>query len=65
MTKRADDSDETEGRRMYRTAADTLARSQVSMAKRGVRMSWYCQMCGEMRRNPCGRNCPHDTSPFT
>jgi hypothetical protein len=35
---RGDDSDETEGRRLYRAQADALARSQVSMAKRKVKL---------------------------
>jgi hypothetical protein len=32
-----DDSDETEGRRLYRDRADVLAKSQVAYGKRRVR----------------------------
>lgn len=31
------DPDETEGRKLYRAQADTLARSQIAMAKRRVK----------------------------
>lgn len=37
MTERADDSDETEGRALYRARADRLAQAQVAMAKRRVK----------------------------
>lgn len=33
-----DESDETEGRRLYRAQADALAKAQVAMAKRKVQM---------------------------
>jgi hypothetical protein len=34
-----DDSDETEGRRLYRAQADALAKAQVAMGKRRVRLA--------------------------
>jgi hypothetical protein len=33
-----DDSDETEGRKLYRAHADALARAQVSMGKRRIKL---------------------------
>lgn len=34
-----DDSDETEGRRLYRARADALAKSQVAMGKRRFKLA--------------------------
>jgi len=36
MRERTNDPDETEGRRLYRLAADTLARAQIAYANRKV-----------------------------
>lgn len=33
------DSDETEGRQLYRARADALARAQIAMAKRHVKLT--------------------------
>ena len=37
--ERDDDADETEGRRLYRARANALARAQISMAKRKVKLN--------------------------
>lgn len=34
-----DDSDETEGRRLYRARADVLAKSQIAMGKRRSKLA--------------------------
>lgn len=39
MVERNDDPDETEGRKLYRAKADTLARSQIEMGRRGVKIA--------------------------
>lgn len=39
MATEPDDSDETEGRALYRAKADALANAQVNYAKRGVKLS--------------------------
>jgi hypothetical protein len=39
MNMSDDDSDETEGRRLYRARADALARSQVAMGKRRFKIA--------------------------
>lgn len=36
MSNRNDDPDETDGRALYRAHANTLARAQVSMARRQI-----------------------------
>lgn len=38
MSKRDDDPDETEGRKLYRGQANYLARAQMSMARRKVKL---------------------------
>lgn len=35
----ADDSDETEGRLLYRARADALAKAQIAMARRKVKLT--------------------------
>lgn len=41
-----DDSDETEGRALYRARADKLARSQLSIARRAIRIAALTQQEG-------------------
>lgn len=50
-----DDSDETEGRRLYRAKADALAQAQVAYGRRRVKLA-------EPAKNDPGRLVPHHGS---
>lgn len=51
---RHDDPDETEGRRLYRARADKLARVQMNIAKRRVRlMTILYQLARDVTREEC------------